>query len=175
MNKHSGYCLICNREIPCGLTKHHVKPKNKGGRNTEENYFYVCRDCHNIIDRISPTHIPREIYTNIICKMLCIMRVEYPKYYTEEYVYSLLRDVYGITAYELDILTLIDYINNYKGNIFHLYYKLREYNSQLPANKQIKLSFDFNTNKIIIDEVTFEQTDSTDNSYKRSYHWKSSS
>lgn len=28
------------------LTKHHLIPKNKKGTNKEENYFYLCEDCH---------------------------------------------------------------------------------------------------------------------------------
>lgn len=41
-------CPNCNRQEPAiNLTKHHMVPKHKGGKNEEANYLWLCGDCHS--------------------------------------------------------------------------------------------------------------------------------
>jgi len=40
-------CPNCNRdETIILISKHHLIPKVKGGKNKKENYFNICEDCH---------------------------------------------------------------------------------------------------------------------------------
>ena len=36
-------CPNCGRELP--LTKHHLVPRHKGGKDEESNYIWMCCDC----------------------------------------------------------------------------------------------------------------------------------
>lgn len=40
-------CPTCGRQEPLiKMTKHHMVPKHKGGKSEEENYIWLCGDCH---------------------------------------------------------------------------------------------------------------------------------
>jgi len=43
----SNSCPICNEQK--ALTKHHIIPRHNGGKGLKNNYFYICRDCHDQI------------------------------------------------------------------------------------------------------------------------------
>ena len=42
-----GRCPGCGQDLQ--LTKHHVVPKKNGGKGMRQNYFYLCRKCHDWI------------------------------------------------------------------------------------------------------------------------------
>jgi len=52
-------CPNCGRL--CELTKHHLIPKNKKGKNREENYFYLCTDCHTQLHLLYCNSILRDV------------------------------------------------------------------------------------------------------------------
>lgn len=160
-------CPICGKEEL--LTRHHVKPKRQGGMNTPENSFYVCRDCHNIIDRLWNEH--RVKYVKIILKMFMILHKEYPDYYTKQYVYSLLWKAYGITLYELNVYYLAEYIKEYKGDLNYLYLKLVIFNYLLPDKQRMYISYYPHSDRTISlsGSLTFKITDKEDNDYEELY------
>ena len=46
-----GLCIFCGTVQR--LTRHHIKPKSKGGTNSRENLILLCRPCHDIADQIA--------------------------------------------------------------------------------------------------------------------------
>lgn len=152
LHKYDEFCPICGEKKY--MTKHHVKPTRQGGANTMRNYFYVCRDCHDIIDSLKPSECRYE-YVKTVLKMFKILHTQFPEYYYKSYTYWLLWESYGISLYEINIYCLIEYIQEYKGNPFYLYVKLLRYNRSLPNNQKIIFSYDFDKNRIHIDKVTF--------------------
>jgi len=45
--KKPNFCPTCY--IQDSLTKHHIIPKKNGGKGIIDNYFYICRPCHDKI------------------------------------------------------------------------------------------------------------------------------
>ena len=45
--KKPNFCPTCY--IQDSLTKHHIIPKKNGGKGVLDNYFYICRPCHDKI------------------------------------------------------------------------------------------------------------------------------
>jgi hypothetical protein len=55
-------CPICEREIPKELIeKHHIIPKSKGGKETEQ----VCVNCGDMIHKLIPLKYLRTTYNSI--------------------------------------------------------------------------------------------------------------
>lgn len=159
-------CPICGKED--WLTMHHVVPKRHGGTRWEVNMFPVCRCCHSIIDRMysAPSRMD---YVKIVCKMFSYMHNKYPKHYPYNIVTLYMFLYYGIEQYELNLYHIIEHVEEYKGNKYYLFVKLRRLNQQLPKSQQIDFSYDFKRNKIIINCVVLRQMDAHDYRYKQSY------
>lgn len=35
------------------ITKHHLRPRHLGGKENKENIMFLCRECHNVVDKDS--------------------------------------------------------------------------------------------------------------------------
>lgn len=45
-------CPVCGGDKQ--LTQHHIIPQSKGGKYLDNNYCYICRDCHDIVHNMVP-------------------------------------------------------------------------------------------------------------------------
>ena len=59
-------CPTCGKARP--LTRHHVYPVRHYGRKNNVHYFYLCRQCHDQLERYIPIHqkMPDEFYPAIV-------------------------------------------------------------------------------------------------------------
>lgn len=58
-------CPICMREEPViNLTKHHMIPRHKGGKSIEENYLWLCGDCHSQLHLLYDNRYLRDVLYN---------------------------------------------------------------------------------------------------------------
>jgi hypothetical protein len=89
--KKVNFCPTCYEKKP--LTKHHVIPKKNGGKGLKENYFYVCRECHDEVHFMEskfqkihrymkeyPNSTPEELMKKFNAKKETVVMVRYPEY-----------------------------------------------------------------------------------------------
>jgi len=61
-----GICPKCNEFT--ALTKHHIKPKRFFGKRNNTDWIYICRDCHDDLEKLIPLKElqPVEFYYNVV-------------------------------------------------------------------------------------------------------------
>jgi 5-methylcytosine-specific restriction endonuclease McrA len=94
--KKMGFCPTCPLERQGEhrlLTKHHIRPKKNGGKGLKDNFFYICRECHDEVHYMeskikkiakylkeNPNATLQELMRKFNTTQETVIKVLYPKY-----------------------------------------------------------------------------------------------
>ena len=45
-------CYVCEFNFSPILHRHHIRPKSEGGANTQDNFVYLCPNCHSLVHQL---------------------------------------------------------------------------------------------------------------------------